>query len=1168
MEFTGERMILGAVDKELETEHLDRYRFAEQFVSGKTVLDAACGSGYGTKMLAGTAENVTGIDISKEAIEYAGMLYKADNISYVIGTVSDLPFPDMSFDVVVSFETIEHIDRDTQILFLDEIKRVIKREGILIISTPNKAVYDERGTNRFHVDELSYNEFKAVLEDRFNNVCFFSQKWEVCDLIIGSRSGRAEFEGMASPEKAEYLIAVCSDEVLSNISLQSSIGKDGKLSELINWAKDNDKRNTENNQHLRELDTQIEGFQIQITEKQNQLEVLNAQIAEKKQQVERMSECVDELVKNERRFIESIDSQTALIKEKDNLIEEMREKSDASDKEILELGEMIASLKETVSFQDNEIQKLRGELAKEKENRKESERKEESLLRETDGLRTTIARQNNELAELKESESALKEQAGKLQSTEDELNKLYSSRGYKLMLIIWKVRTVLFPPDSFRTLVLKMFWLFFRHPIRFLKAASFRRIRNFFHSIRNNGIIGTSQRMKDLVAGSSVPDESEKQTVVDTVQGGKKKPEYAPLAVPSSDSPIVSIVIPVFNQFDYTYSCIQSIIENSRGPQYEIIVADDCSTDLTQNIENLISGIRIIRNKTNLRFLRNCNSAAKEARGQYLLFLNNDTQVRENWLAPLVDLLDTHEEFGMVGSKLVYPEGRLQEAGGILWNDGSAWNYGHGADPASPEYNYVKEVDYISGASIMIRKSLWEEIGGFDDRFAPAYCEDSDLAFEVRKRGYKVVYQPLSVVIHFEGVSNGTDTNAGQKAYQIENQKKFYDKWKDVLEKEHNKNGVNPFLARERGIGRKILLMVDHYVPQYDKDAGSRTVYQYIRLFVENGYHVKFIGDNFYPHQPYTENLQQMGVEVLYGPYYASHWKEWLQENGINIGYAFLNRPHIAVNYIDEVRSYTHAEIVYYGHDLHFLREKREYELTKDPLKLEASNEWMRKELTLMRKADMAYYPSVIEIGEIHRIDSSIRAKAIPAYLYENIERRDYNASERNDLMFIGGFDHSPNVDAVKWLSRDIMPGLKKRMPGVKVYILGSNPPEEIKALESDDLIIVGFVTDEELDEFYRKSRLVIVPLRYGAGIKGKVVEAMRNGVPIVTTSTGAEGLVGAEEILSIADDADSFIEKTVSLYNDEGELSRRSEASYQYVEEQFSPRKAKEIITSEFDLE
>ena len=135
MEFTGERMILGTTDKELETEHLDRYRFAEQFVSGKTVLDAACGSGYGTKMLAGTAENVTGIDISKEAIEYAGMLYKADNISYVLGTVSDLPFPNMSFDVVVSFETIEHIDRDTQILFLDEIKRIIKREGILPIST-------------------------------------------------------------------------------------------------------------------------------------------------------------------------------------------------------------------------------------------------------------------------------------------------------------------------------------------------------------------------------------------------------------------------------------------------------------------------------------------------------------------------------------------------------------------------------------------------------------------------------------------------------------------------------------------------------------------------------------------------------------------------------------------------------------------------------------------------------------------------------------------------------------------------------------------------------------------------------------------------------------------------------------------------------------------------
>lgn len=184
-------------------------------------------------------------------------------------------------------------------------------------------------------------------------------------------------------------------------------------------------------------------------------------------------------------------------------------------------------------------------------------------------------------------------------------------------------------------------------------------------------------------------------------------------------SPVISIVIPVYNQFEYTYLCIKSILENSGDVAYEIIIADDCSIDLTTKIDEIIHGVHTIHNESNLRFLRNCNNAAKQARGQYILFLNNDTQVQADWLAPLIELIERDDSIGMVGSKLVYPDGRLQEAGGILWQDGSAWNYGNRANPDEPEFNYVKEADYISGAAIMIRKSLWEEIGGFDERFVP-----------------------------------------------------------------------------------------------------------------------------------------------------------------------------------------------------------------------------------------------------------------------------------------------------------------------------------------------------------------------------------------------------------------------------------------------------------------
>ena len=307
--------------------------------------------------------------------------------------------------------------------------------------------------------------------------------------------------------------------------------------------------------------------------------------------------------------------------------------------------------------------------------------------------------------------------------------------------------------------------------------------------------------------------------------------QYEKLEFNFTENPLVSIVIPVYNQFDFTHKCLKSILDNTSDVDYEIIIADDVSSDETINISKYVNNIKVVRNEKNLGFLLNCNNAAKCARGKYVLFLNNDTQVQPDWLSSLVDLIESDETIGMVGSKLVYPDGRLQEAGGIIWNDASGWNYGRLDDPMKPEYNYVKEVDYISGASIMIRKSLWLEIGGFDERYVPAYYEDSDLAFEVRKHGYKVVYQPKSVVVHFEGISNGTDVGSGIKQYQVINHEKFVNKWKDVLEKEHFPNAENVFLARDRSKGKKCILIIDHYVPHYDQDAGSRTVFAYIKLF-------------------------------------------------------------------------------------------------------------------------------------------------------------------------------------------------------------------------------------------------------------------------------------------------------------------------------------------------
>ena len=648
--------------------------------------------------------------------------------------------------------------------------------------------------------------------------------------------------------------------------------------------------------------------------------------------------------------------------------------------------------------------------------------------------------------------------------------------------------------------------------------------------------------------------------------------KYGKLVFPQvpKEGPMVSIVIPCYNQIGYTYACLQSILEFTKDVTYEVIIADDVSTDATAQLGQYTEGLVICRNQTNQGFLRNCNQAARAARGKYIMFLNNDTKVTEGWLSSLVNLIQSDASIGMVGSKLVYPDGRLQEAGGIIWSDGSGWNYGRLDDPDKPEYNYVKDVDYISGAAILLSTKLWKQIGGFDERFAPAYCEDSDLAFEVRKAGYRVVYQPLSKVIHFEGISNGTDVNGtGLKRYQVENSRKLKEKWAEELKKQCTNTGnPNPFRARERSQGKQVILVVDHYVPTFDKDAGSKTTYQYLKMFLKKGYVVKFLGDNFLHEEPYTTILEQMGIEVLYGEAMSAGIWDWLKKNGDEIDFAYLNRPHIATKYVDFIREHTNMKVIYYGHDLHFLRLGREYKLTKDLAVKREADYWKSVELTMMHKADISYYPSYVEIDAIHEMDASIPAKAITAYVYDQfLDHIEEDFAKREGLLFVGGFAHPPNADAVLWFAEEIFPLIRRALPEANFYIVGSKVTEEIQALEKpgNGIVVKGFVTEEELAELYSTCRMVVVPLRYGAGVKGKVVEAIYNGAPIVTTSTGAEGIPSGETVLEIEDEAAAFAAKTISLYQDPERLAQMCRRTQEYIREYYSLDGAWNVIKDDF---
>lgn len=731
-------------------------------------------------------------------------------------------------------------------------------------------------------------------------------------------------------------------------------------------------------------------------------------------------------------------------------------------------------------------------------------------------------------------------------------------------MMLQNLKEQLFPVGTKRWLIAKVVYKAFKSPKKTLRKINVTNLRKFIYHYQNGD--PTSLMAKIELHMPTVENVASLALLpLDDIAELEKNP----LVVPMSNSPRVSIIIPVYNQFSYTCKCIKAIAEHSGDISYEVIVADDCSTDKVKKLSEFIKGIRIYRNEKNLRFLLNCNNAAKYARGEYIVFLNNDTQVQPNWLQPLVDLLDQNKDIGLAGSKLIYPDGRLQEAGGIVWEDGSAWNYGNRDNADKPEYNYVKDVDYISGASIMIRKELWEKIGGFDERYSPAYCEDTDLAFSVRKAGYRVVYQPKSVVVHFEGISNGKSLSSGLKKYQAENQQKLKDKWESVLLREHFPLAEEVFHARDRSGGKKTIVVIDHYVPHYDQDAGSKTTWQYIKLLVKMGLKVIFVGDNYFPHQPYTEDLEMLGVEVLAGDgWNIDCFKRWIKNNVAYIDYVYLNRPHIATKYVDFLKKETTAKLLYYDVDLHFLREQREYERTKQTDLLNSIKHWKQIEFDIFNKVDVVYTAGTYEARVLKEVLPPKNIRAIPIFLYDKeVCHKKGPLNNRNTLIFVGGFQHNPNVDAVVWLESELLPKLVSKRPTVKIVVIGSNPPSNIIQLQNENLIFTGFVSDDELKAYYSKARVSLVPLRFGAGVKGKVIESLYEGVPVVTTSIGAEGIPDIETAAAITDNADAFVDEVVRLMDNDAIWYERVHAGWNITADYFSEDSARNFLMDDLGL-
>ena len=629
----------------------------------------------------------------------------------------------------------------------------------------------------------------------------------------------------------------------------------------------------------------------------------------------------------------------------------------------------------------------------------------------------------------------------------------------------------------------------------------------------------------------------------------------------NGNDPLVSIILPVANNLLYTLTAVVSVLEAADIPTFEIIVADDASQDATPEVIGRLGGVvRLDRAKVNAGFLKNCNAAAATAQGQILVFLNNDVLVMPGWLDALIAPL-SDPAVGLAGSRLLGPDGRLQEAGGVFWSDGSATNFGRDADATLPEYNYLKDADYLSGASIALNADLWRRLGGFDPLFAPAYCEDADLAFRVREAGLRTVYQPLSSVIHHEGRSHGRDLSSGTKAYQVVNQVKLLDRWKDVLARENLPPGVDVFLARDRSRDKPHILVVDHYIPQWDRDAGSRTVFLYIKMFLDQGFQVTFWPDNLRDDREYGDPLRQMGVEIIAHPSWVGRFPDWVRENGRHLDYALLCRPHVAEKYIDDLRASSKAKLLYYGVDLHHERLRAADALSPDKAIREEADRWEQIERRICARSDVVMYPGNHEAKSVRAwTPAGVAVLDFPITIFSAAEIASARAglarratASSHQLLFVGGFAHAPNVSGAVWFVTEVMPRLRRADPRFNLQIVGSNAPQAVMALAQSDVAFLGRVSDDVLDNLYRTSGLAIVPLLFGAGVKGKVIEAMGKGVPIVMTSIGAQGLPGAETFSFVEDDAQAMADAILRAAADPAEAIQRASLALDFIEAKFS---------------
>jgi GT2 family glycosyltransferase len=608
------------------------------------------------------------------------------------------------------------------------------------------------------------------------------------------------------------------------------------------------------------------------------------------------------------------------------------------------------------------------------------------------------------------------------------------------------------------------------------------------------------------------------------------------LRFPAFEHPRASIVILAWRQTDLLLACLDSLAKTLDGtvPFEVIVVSNGARQDLKDSIRRHAEGLRLLEAEVNLGFAAGNNLGAAVTRGEYIIFVNDDAQVASGWLSRLVATADAHPRAGAVGSLILFPDGRVQEAGSILWADGSTMPIGRELPSYSLDWHFVRRVDYVSACSLLVKKDAWMQAGGFDPDYHPAYYEDVDLCLALRALGREVLFEPRSRVWHHES----TSSDSRFKTFLFErNQRRLRAKWATELTFQEpaapeSARAIARAVWRARGTPRRVLI-VDDRVPDPGLGAGFGRMFTAVLDLADAGYAVS-VFPTVGHHGGVPDDLVSAGLKVITGDL-ESH----LSFSSVAYDAIIVSRPHNFERVVETVRVRQPMARVIYDCEALFWRrmlgQAAQMDDSTGRSRLEAEAASMRTlEERIVVESDHAVTVSDEEAAILRAVPGACRIQPIlPAE--PMITPGPAAVLGRRGIGYVAGWmagSGSPNGDGLRWFAASVLPLIRASLPWVQVDVTGANPPDDLLPLSNPNLRFVGYVHD--LAAFYAARRVIIVPIRFGAGVKIKTVQALQYGVPVVATRCGAEGITIADpQALVVRDDPEEFAAAVLDVLND-----------------------------------